>query len=111
MAKESLSWTVGDPLNPKVVRIRHYLQQPAPHTPTPEDRELAAERRRLAQLQTQNQRNEVTTEQLGTRSFLGFEATGTRTTQTIPAGKEGNQLPLVTVGETWRSASPWPGPL
>lgn len=108
-AKENISWTVGDPLSPKVVRIMHYsplaVPRTNPATSTAEDQQLAAERLRLAQLQAQSQRNETSTEQLGTRSFLGYETTGIRITQTIPAGKEGNQLPLVIVTENWRSRS------
>jgi hypothetical protein len=42
-------------------------------------------------------------EQLGTREFQGLSATGTRRTQTIPAGEEGNALPLVTIDESWIS--------
>jgi hypothetical protein len=43
------------------------------------------------------------TEQLGTREFQRLSATGTRRTQTIPAGEEGNALPLVMVNEFWIS--------
>jgi hypothetical protein len=43
------------------------------------------------------------TEQLGTREFQGVSATGTRQTQTIPAGEEGNALPLIVVNESWIS--------
>jgi hypothetical protein len=43
------------------------------------------------------------TETLGTREFLGVSATGIRQTETIPAGEEGNALPLIVVHESWFS--------
>lgn len=45
------------------------------------------------------------TERLGTREFQGLSATGTRRTQTIAAGEEGNALPLVTMNESWVSGT------
>jgi hypothetical protein len=43
---------------------------------------------------------------LGTRTILGLTATGRRTTLTIPAGSEGNDLPFTITTETWRAADP-----
>jgi hypothetical protein len=40
---------------------------------------------------------------LGSKTIHGVVAEGTRTTQTIPAGQEGNSMPLTIVHETWRS--------
>ena len=45
----------------------------------------------------------VVTESLGVQTLNGVQATGTRMTRTIPAGAEGNSLPIVTVHETWMS--------
>ena len=45
----------------------------------------------------------VVTEHLGVQTINGVQATGTRITRTIPAGAEGNSLPIVTVHETWMS--------
>jgi hypothetical protein len=42
-------------------------------------------------------------ESLGTRSFDGLEAEGTRMTTTIPAGTIGNERPIETVYEKWYS--------
>jgi hypothetical protein len=42
-------------------------------------------------------------ESLGTRSFEGLEAEGTRTTTTIPAGAIGNERPIELVYEKWYS--------
>jgi len=42
-------------------------------------------------------------EELGTRELQGFSATGVRQTETIPAGEEGNALPLIVIHETWYS--------
>jgi hypothetical protein len=46
----------------------------------------------------------VTTEQLGTKSILGLQATGTRVTRTIPAGQIGNAKPISVVTERWVSS-------
>ena len=44
-----------------------------------------------------------TTESLGKEMMEGVEATGTRTTITIPAGRVGNEQPLKIVTERWYS--------
>jgi len=46
---------------------------------------------------------EVNQESLGTQSIEGVMAEGTRLTLTIPAGKIGNERPIVTVNERWYS--------
>jgi len=46
---------------------------------------------------------QVQTENLGTQMVNGVSATGTRNTETIPAGAIGNQQPLAIVRETWVS--------
>jgi hypothetical protein len=42
-------------------------------------------------------------ERLGTKTINGVEATGTRTTRVIPAGREGNDQPLTVTRENWFS--------
>ncbi len=46
---------------------------------------------------------EVNRESLGTQTIEGVQAEGTRITFTIPAGKIGNERPIVTVNERWYS--------
>jgi hypothetical protein len=46
---------------------------------------------------------EVTTEDLGTQVIEGVQATGVRTTETIAAGKIGNDRPISIVTEVWTS--------
>jgi hypothetical protein len=46
---------------------------------------------------------EVNRESLGTQVVEGVQAEGTRITMTIPAGKIGNERPIVTVNERWYS--------
>lgn len=46
---------------------------------------------------------EVNRESLGTQMIEGVMAEGTRVTYTIPAGKIGNDRPIVTVSERWYS--------
>lgn len=45
----------------------------------------------------------INTEQLGTKTILGLQATGTRVTRTIPAGEIGNAKPIEVVTERWMS--------
>lgn len=51
----------------------------------------------------QSQGAERKTESLGTQMFDGVEAEGTRTTLTIPTGKQGNDRPFDIVSEKWYS--------
>jgi hypothetical protein len=62
------------------------------------------------------------TENLGDQSIDGIAATGTRITTTIPAGKMGNEKPIVVTSERWYSSDlkatimtkhddPWAGEL
>lgn len=44
-----------------------------------------------------------TEESLGTREIEGVQAQGTRVTETIPAGKIGNEKPIVITTERWSS--------
>ena len=46
---------------------------------------------------------QVTTEALGSQFINGVQANGTRTTTIIPTGNQGNDRPMVTINETWRS--------
>ncbi len=45
----------------------------------------------------------ASTEQLGDQSIEGIHATGTRVTTTIPAGKMGNEQPILVTSERWYS--------
>jgi hypothetical protein len=46
---------------------------------------------------------QVNTENLGSQTMEGVQVTGVRTTQTIPAGKIGNDRPISIVTEIWTS--------
>jgi hypothetical protein len=46
---------------------------------------------------------QIQKEDLGTQTISGLSATGTRITETIPAGAMGNQQPIQIVRETWIS--------
>ncbi len=46
---------------------------------------------------------QVNTENLGSQTMEGVQVTGVRTTQTIPAGKIGNDRPISIVTEVWTS--------
>jgi len=112
VARTSMNWQVGADGQPKVVHVFHQpepvaRQAPPVQTkrpePTAEELERQQKARQASQAQQLEQRRENQTEDLGTRDFNGIPAQGTRSTRTIPAGEEGNDLPLVTINETWRS--------
>jgi hypothetical protein len=46
---------------------------------------------------------DAATENLGDQTFDGIHATGTRVTTTIPAGKMGNEQPIIVTSERWYS--------
>jgi hypothetical protein len=89
------SWVLSGG-QPKIATIYH---MPAPQPPS--QAELAAMTANAHARQTTMPQWQ--TEKLGTREFQGLSATGTRRTQTIPAGEEGNALPLIMVNESWIS--------
>jgi len=95
--KSSLIWSVS----PGAEKVANGARTTdfTPRRPTEVE---MAERRKEMQLM-QPTRSEFKTEDLGTKTIAGIEAHGTRTTRTIPAGEEGNEVPLVTVRETWTS--------
>jgi hypothetical protein len=99
-ARTTESWRIGGRfITEKIARI-HHIPPPRPAKKlTPE--ELAA--RRQEGEDRQRSRVEVKSEDLGNRIIAGLQAHGRRTTRTIPAGEEGNELPLVVVTENWTS--------
>jgi hypothetical protein len=48
-------------------------------------------------------RADVQNEDLGTKTIAGVGATGTRLTHVIPAGRQGNDAPITSTREVWRS--------
>ncbi len=85
------SWGIG-PGEPKLVRVRHFpasAQESQKFNPS------------IPQVYP-NRR----TETLGTRNILGVVATGVRMIVTMPAGLEGNTLPIEVVTETWTAKNP-----
>ena len=99
VTKTSMSWQVNSYDLTKVVSVYH---QPATSSPKPLTTAELEARRKMQQAR-QLDRKEYKTEDLGIRSFAGIEAHGRRTTRTIPAGEEGNELPLSVINETWTS--------
>ena len=96
-AKTSISWQVGM-ITDKIAHVAHQRDIPS-KTLTPD--EIAANRK--AAESRRPPRSEFKGENLGTRIIAGVDAIGSRTIRTIPAGEEGNKLPLVTTNETWMS--------
>jgi hypothetical protein len=90
-AKTDTSWSTGPgSLALTTISHSHIVAPPnlsgIAHTPYPRD-----------------PRPEITNEDLGIRRIAGMEATGRRRTEIIPAGQEGNDLPLKLITETWTS--------
>lgn len=50
-----------------------------------------------------NDQDKATTEDLGSQTMEGVQASGVRTTRTIPAGEIGNDRPISIVTEVWTS--------
>jgi hypothetical protein len=71
---------------------------PMPDMPPPSVAPQVFIQKRLAE-----DAGDVTTEDLGTQTMEGVQVTGTRTTQTIPVGKIGNDRPIVITTEVWTS--------
>ena len=102
VARASLNWQVNSQYAEKVAHVFH---QPPPPPPPPSAEQLALRKKAAAD------RAQVTPcpvpkagdGDLGTRMIAGVEAEGKRTTRTIPAGEEGNELPLVIINERWTS--------
>lgn len=88
-AKTSISWSTG-PGTMALVTLMHYQSQ----TPPPDWKDIP--RTPMAPY-----RPEITREDLGTRTIAGLQATGSRITQIIPAGAEGNDMPIKFINETW----------
>ncbi len=99
-AKTVLMWDVNNHASDKVAHVLHAAQS-APKRMTPE--EQAARRKRA---EAKQPGGEDKTEDLGMRTIAAVEAHGVRTTRTIPAGEEGNELALVTTHEMWIAKDP-----
>lgn len=87
--KATTSWGTG-PGTMALTYIFHQQQQPIP----PDWRDIP-------RTPSAPSRAEVTHEDLGTRTIAGMETTGRRITEVIPAGREGNDMPIKVVRETW----------
>jgi hypothetical protein len=92
VAGKSLTWIIED-LASKVVRVTPIRD------PTPE--ESAQSMREEALFQPPQ--GELQIESLGTKEINGVSAEGKRTTRRIPAGEEGNDLPMTKMNEVWNS--------
>jgi hypothetical protein len=95
-----LEWHTGEDAQ-KVVQVLH---RPAPRKMTPEDMAEMQRRMKLDEIRQKSESESRTEEKLGTRNLNGISAEGYRTTQVIPAGAQGNELPLKTTHEAWMSA-------
>jgi hypothetical protein len=92
-------WQVGD-FMPKIAHV-HRMSIPNHKQPTAEE---AAEQTKRSQIAAKTQRHdEVRVENLGSKTVAGVLAEGMRTVRTIPAGEEGNDLPLEVINEQWTS--------
>ena len=91
-AKTNTSWLTGPGAIGLATIFHTQIPSPhpnladVPHTPMPREA-----------------RPQITTEELGTKTIAGLEATGRRRTEIIPADAEGNDAPLKSTTDTWTS--------
>jgi hypothetical protein len=90
--RTTLVWSVSDD-SPKVVHVIHQPFAAAPAVQTAQQQTPPPVRPK--------QRMEVRKENLGSKMIAGVMAEGSRTVRTIPAGREGNDLPIEIVDEVW----------
>lgn len=94
-----MNWRVDD-LMPKIVHVSR-MQIPNRKQPTADE---AAEQMKRSQIAARMQRHDETrVENLGSKTVNGVLVEGMRTVRTIPAGEEGNDLPLEVINEQWNS--------
>jgi hypothetical protein len=107
--REIVTYNVSDPVahttmfwnsNEKRVTVIHQQEPQTMDLRTMPQQSEAANARAENIIRTQP---DVQREELGTKNIAGVNATGVRTTRTIPAGREGNDQPIVTTDEVWRS--------
>jgi len=87
-AKTFTQWNTG----PGTQALAMVVHQHAPSQPDWKD---------IPRTPTVPYRPETTREDLGTRTIAGMQATGSRVTEFIPAGREGNDSPMKIVRESW----------
>lgn len=92
VAKTFLNWNTG-PGSVALANLQHQMQPAFP-----------SDLKDIPRIPWKPQRAQITRESLGTQTVAGLEATGSRITQIIPAGQEGNDMPLKVVHETWSDA-------
>jgi hypothetical protein len=92
-----------DPVNKVAHRQRLLASTTAAGTGTATARAATPPPVRLNAAQTQRIRPERTTEKLGTQTVEGVLAVGVRSTNTWPAGSQGNDRPISVVTEIWTS--------
>jgi len=78
-------------------------QQARPRKEAPNDSNLKKQIEALQSGKPNIDAGQKKSESLGSQSFEGVTAEGTRLTLTIPAGEIGNTLPIEVVDETWYS--------
>jgi len=89
------------PLNPESQQARQELERKLKQARAKEDAERSASTRVVT---SSEPKTASTTELLGTQTIEGVVVEGKRVTETIPAGKIGNEKPIDVVNETWYSS-------
>jgi hypothetical protein len=98
-ANTMMEWQVTDSMS-KIVHVRR-MQITNRKQPTADE---AAEQMKRSQIAARTQRHDETrVENLGSKIVAGVSVEGMRTVRTIPAGEEGNDLPLEVIVEQWTS--------
>jgi hypothetical protein len=84
--------TVTHRPEPTTIQARAAQTLDAPSAPTVQ-----------TEMPVRRQQAEAQREELGMKTIAGVSAKGTRVTRVIPAGREGNDQPITTTQEIWRS--------
>lgn len=92
------------PINANSQLDRQKIEMRLKEARAKEEAELSDRRVKLSEPRTSEPKNTAATESLGTQTIGGVVAEGKRVTETIPAGKLGNEKPIDVVNETWYSS-------
>jgi hypothetical protein len=107
VARTILRWVSLSNSMDKTANVTHETSMPTPRLMTGQMEyrmaKLTSDLRDRRRAKDRRPTEEVNVEDLGQRSISGLGASGMRVTRTVPAGTQGNSLPLAYVEEKWVS--------
>jgi len=103
VAKTSTIWQENMGSLAKTASVTHQPSLKVLAPPTEQQEYRNAQQLSRAYEHGGNQSEQMKVDDLGKRNFAGREASGFRTTRTVPAGAQGNSMPLTYMEERWIS--------